>query len=192
MNPNSLAGALGAEDLDFSKAPSFPRIIGALSKGLALAGTSEGPASEIVPATSASSDSFETLASMLDASTEAGVDVFIDSITTSSTLVILIFLGVTEGMLDGFDSSIVQGGLSAFSCFVVFSSFGSSVGFELASTGIERLGSVTRATLSLSSGMSAVSIRLGRCVKTLTFFDLNAQEVAEVETFLFFACFRVG
>jgi hypothetical protein len=73
------------------------------------------------------------------------------------------------GMLDGFDSSVAHGGLNAFSCYTVFSSFGSSIGFVLASTGIERPGSMIGETPSLSFGTSAVSMRLGRCVKTLTF-----------------------
>jgi hypothetical protein len=53
----------------------------------------------------ASSDFFETLPFVLGASTEEGVDVFIDSITASSTLGILIFFGVAARMLDGFGSS---------------------------------------------------------------------------------------
>jgi hypothetical protein len=140
MNFSSLVGALGAGDLDFSEAPSFSRIIGTLFKDLASAGTSEGLASEIVCAIPASSDFFETLASVLGASTEARVDVFIDSIIASSTLVILLFLGVAAGMFDGFGSSIAHGGLSAFDCYDVFSTFGSSVTFVLALTGTKRLG----------------------------------------------------
>jgi hypothetical protein len=105
------------------------------SEGLASTGTSEGPASEIVCAIPASSDFFGTLASVLSASTKAGVDVFIESITASSTLAILLFLGVAAGMFDGFDSSVAHGGLSAFNCHAVFSSSGSSVTFVLASTG---------------------------------------------------------
>jgi hypothetical protein len=96
------------------------------------------------------------------------------------------------GMFDGFDSSIAHGGLSTFNGSAIFSSLGSSIGFVLASTGIERPDSMTGATLSLSFGTSAVSMRLGRCVKTLTFFDLDTLEVAEVATFLFFPCFHVG
>jgi hypothetical protein len=126
------------------------------------------------------------------ASAKAGVDVFTDSITLSSTLAILLFLGIAAGMLDGFDSSVAHGGLSAFNCYVVFSSFGSSVRFVLALTGIERPGSVAGATPSLSFGTSAASMRMGRRVKTLTFFDLDTLEVAEVAAFLFFPCFRVG
>src|SRR5690242_11830513 len=115
-----------------------------------------------------------------------------DSIIASRTLAILLFLGVAAGMLDGFGGSVARDELSAFNCSVVFSSFGSSVGFVLASTGIERHGSMTGITTSLSFGTSTISMRLGRRVKTLTFFDLDTLEVVEVETFLFFPCFRVG
>jgi hypothetical protein len=48
------------------------------------------------------------------ASTEVGFDVFTDSITESSTLAILLFLGVVARILDGFGSSVVHGGLRAF------------------------------------------------------------------------------
>jgi hypothetical protein len=123
--------------LDFSEALSFSRIIGALSEGLASVGTSEGPASKIVCTMSASSDFFETLPSVIDASAEAGVDVFTDSITASSMLAILLFLGVVAGMLNGFGSSVVHGGLSAFNYSNAFSSFSSSTGFVLASIGTE-------------------------------------------------------
>jgi hypothetical protein len=121
MNSSSLAGAPGAGDLDFSVAPSFSRIIGAISEGLALTGT-EGPVSE-------------TLAFILAASAEAGVDVFTYSITASSTLAILLFLGVAVGLFDGFYNSVAHGRLSAFNCSAVFSTFGSSVTFVLALTG---------------------------------------------------------
>jgi hypothetical protein len=131
-----------------------------------------------------------TLVSVLSALAEAGVDVFTDSITASSTLAILLFLGVAAGMFDGFGSSVAHGGLSAFNCSVIFSSFGSSVTFVLASTGIERLGSVIGAAPSISFGMSAVSMCLGRRVKTLTFFDLDTLEVVEVAAFIVFPCFR--
>jgi hypothetical protein len=192
MNSNSLKGASGAGDLDFSETLSFSRVIGPVSEGLALAGASEGPASAGVWAMLASVVSLKSLAYVLIASAEAGVDVLTDSIIASSTLAILLFLGVAAGMLDGFDSSVAHGGLIAFNCYVVFSSFGSSVRFVLASTGIERTSSVTGATPSFSFGTSAVSMRLGRRVKTLTFFDLVTLEVAEVAAFLFFPCFCVG
>jgi hypothetical protein len=184
--------ASGAGDLDFSEAPSFSMIIGALFEGLASAGTSEGPVLEIVCTMSASSDFFETLPSVLGASAEEGVDVFIDSITASSTLAILLFLGVVVGMLDGFDSFVVHGGLSAFNCSAAFSSFGSSAGFVLASTDTERHGSAIGVAPSISFGTLAVSMRLGRHVKTLTFFDLDTLEVVEVAAFLFSPCFHEG
>jgi hypothetical protein len=118
----------------------------------------------------ASAVSLKSLAYVSAASAEAGVGVLTDSITASSTLAILLFLGVAAGMLDGFGSSLMHGGLSTFNCSVVFSSFGSSVGFVLTSTGIEQPGSVIGAAPALSFGTSAVSMRLGRRVKTLTFF----------------------
>jgi hypothetical protein len=83
----------------FSEAPSFSRIIDALSEGLASAGASEGLVLEIICTMVASSDFFESLPSVLGASAEAGVDVFIDSITAFSMLAILLFLGVVAGML---------------------------------------------------------------------------------------------
>jgi hypothetical protein len=141
---------------------------------------------------SASFDFFETLPSVLGTSAEAAVDVFTDSITASNTLAILLFLGVVAGMLDGFGSSIVHGGLSAFNCSAAFSSFGSSASFVLALTDTERLGYVIGAAPSISFGKSTVSMRLGRRVKTLTFFVLDALEVAWVAAFLFFPCFREG
>jgi hypothetical protein len=140
----------------------------------------------------ASSVFLESLASVLRASADVGVDVYTDSITASNTLAILLFPGVTVGMLDSFGSSVAHGGLSAFNYSAIFTSFGSIVGFVLASIGIERPGSVTGIASSLSFGTSAVSMRLGRHVKTLTFIDLDPLEVAEVAAFLFFPCFRVG
>jgi hypothetical protein len=134
----------------------------------------------------------ESLARVLRALAEAGANVFMDSRTTSNTLAILLFLGVAAGMFAGFGSSVAHDGLNAFNCSSVFSSFGSSVGFVLASTGIARPGSVAGTTPSLSFGTSAVSMRLGRHVKTLTFFNLDTLEDAEVAAFLFFPCFHVG
>ena len=140
----------------------------------------------------ASSNFFEALPSVLGASAEAGVNVFTDSITASSTLAILLFLGVVAGMLDDFGSFVVLGGLNAFNCSAAFSSFDSSAGFVLASTDTERLGSAIAAALSISFGTLAISMRLGRRVKTLTFFDFDVLEVTEVVAFLFFPCFREG
>jgi hypothetical protein len=70
----------------------------------------------------------------LRASAEAGVVVFTNSKTASSTLAILLFLGVIAGTLDGFGNPIVPGGLNTFNWYVAFSNFGSSAGFGLAST----------------------------------------------------------
>jgi hypothetical protein len=54
------------------------------------------------------------------------------------------------------------------------------------------IGSNIEADPSISVGTSVVSMCLGRCVKTLTFLDLGALEVAEVVVFLFFTCFHEG
>jgi hypothetical protein len=67
-----------------------------------------------------SSDFFKISPSLLRASAEAGVDVFTDSITASSTLAILLFLGVVAGILDAFGSFVMHGGLRAFSCSAAF------------------------------------------------------------------------
>jgi hypothetical protein len=115
-----------------SETLSFSKVTGAASEGLASAGVSEGLASVGVWAMLASAVSLKSLACVPRASAEAGVDVFTDSITASSTLAILLFLGVAAGMLDGFGSSVAHGGLNAFSCYAIFSSFGSSIGFVLA------------------------------------------------------------
>jgi hypothetical protein len=129
---------------------------------------------------------------VLGASTETGVDVFTASITASSTLAILLFLGVVTGILDGFGGSVMHGGLRTFSGSAAFFSFGYSAGSVLASTGTEPLGSDIEADPSISLGTSAVSMRLGQCVKTLTFFNFGALEATEVTVFLFFPCFREG
>jgi hypothetical protein len=86
-------------------------------------------------------------------------------------------------------SHATNSGLRLLCCF--FSS-GPSTGSVLASTGAERLGLVTKEDPSIGLGTSIDSMRLGRCVKTLTFFDLGALEVAEVTFFLFFPCFHEG
>jgi hypothetical protein len=73
-------------------------------------------------------------------------------------------------MFDTFDKVVAQDGLSTFNFSAVFSIFGSSVTFVPASTGTDRLGSDIEVGPSISFGTSAVSMRLGRRVKTLTFF----------------------
>jgi hypothetical protein len=181
----------GSRRLGFLRAPSFSRMSGAIFKGLALTET-EGPASKTVYAMPASSDFFEISPIVLGASAEEGVDVFMDSITASNTLAILLFLRVIAGILDGFGSSIAHGGLRAFNRSAAFSSFGSSVGSVLASTGTKWLGSYIEVDPSISFDTSAVSMRLGPRVKTLIFFYFDALEVVEVAAFLFFPCFREG
>jgi hypothetical protein len=94
-------------------------------------------------------------------------------------------------MFDGFSNPVAHGGLSA-NYSAVFSTFGSSVTFVLASTGTERLGSEIGANPSISFGTSIVSMRLGQRVNTLTFCDFDALEVAEIAAFLFFPCFCEG
>jgi hypothetical protein len=175
----------GSKRFGYFRSAPFSRIISALFEGLASAGTSEGLISETVCAMPASSDFFEISPYVLGASAEAGVDVFTVSIIASSTLAILLFLEVVARILDGFGSSIVHGGLSAFNCPAAFSSFDSSASSILASTDTKRLGSAIGATLSISFSTSAVSMRLGRRVKTLTFFVFDVLEVTEVAAFLF-------
>jgi hypothetical protein len=145
----------------------------------------EGLASDVAYAIPASPDSFKTLASVLGVPAEVGVDVFIDSITTSSTLAILLFLGVDVGTFDTFSNSVLHGGLRAFGCPTTFSSFDSSAGTE-------RLGSGIQADLSINFSTSAVSMCLGRRVTTLTFFYFGVLEDAGVAVFLFFPCFHEG
>jgi hypothetical protein len=81
-----------------------------------------------------------------------------------------------------------------FGCSDIFSFAGSG---SLVRSGVAPVGTAGIArrvisTTSLSFGTSVVSMRLGRRIKTLTFFDLDALEDAEVAAFLFFPCFRVG
>jgi hypothetical protein len=135
MNSSSLRGASGAGDLDFSGTLSFSNAISAIFEGPASAGASEGPASGGVLATLATAVSLASLTYALRASAEVGADVFTDSKTTSSTLAILLFLGVITGTFDGFGNPIVPGGLNTFNKSAAFSNFGSLVGFVLASTG---------------------------------------------------------
>jgi hypothetical protein len=54
------------------------------------------------------------------------------------------------------------------------------------------LAQIRKKTPSIGLGTSTVSMRLGRCVKTLTFFGFGVLEIAEAAVFLFFPCFREG
>jgi hypothetical protein len=174
MNSNFSEGAPGAGNSDSSVAPSFPNINGssatseglapapflAASEGLASART-QGPASTAACVVLASIDFFTIPPSALDASVEAGVNAFTDSITASSTLVILLLFRVVAGIFDAFGSSILFNGLRAFGCSVDFFDSGSSVGFTLASTRVGRRGSDAQEDPSISFGTSVVSMCLG-------------------------------
>jgi hypothetical protein len=114
----------------------------------------------------------------------------------SSTLAILLFFivaaGIAARILDAFDNSVSRAGLKAFGCSAAFFSFGSSAGLNLALAGTERLGSDIEVDPSISFGTSTVSMHLGWCVKTLTFFDFGTLEVTKAAVFLFFPCFHEG
>jgi hypothetical protein len=132
----------------------------AASEGLASVGT-EGPASNAACVVPASADLFIISPSALGASAEAGVNAFVDSITASSTLAILLF-GVVTGIFDAFGSSILCNGLRAFGCSIDFFDYGSSVGFALASIGPGQWDSDAQEDPSISFGTSAISMCLGR------------------------------
>jgi F0F1-type ATP synthase assembly protein I len=136
--------------LDFSGTPSFSKVRGAASKGRASAGT-EGPASEVAYVVQASPYFFKTSPSVLGAAAKAGVGTFIDSMIVSSTLAILLFLGVAAGILDAFRSSVSRNEFRAFGCSAAFFSTGPSAGSIPASTGAERLGSATEEDPQLAS-----------------------------------------
>ena len=111
MKSNSSAGAPGAGNSDSSVVPSFPNVDGpsaaseglysAAPEGLASVGV-ECPASTTACAMPASTDFFILSPSALGASEEEGVNAFVDSITTSSTLAILLLFGVVAGILVNF------------------------------------------------------------------------------------------
>jgi hypothetical protein len=159
---------------------------------------------------------------MLGTGTEAGVSTLVDSMTTSDTLAILLLFGVTAGISDTFGSSVSYGGLKIAGCFADFFDSGSSAIFALASVGrfgtlavsvfccsviIFGLDTLANFPLDLARagqsdpeaedpsagfGTSAVSARLGRCVRTLTFFSFGVLAIAEAADFRFFPCFREG
>ena len=166
MNSNSSVGAPGAGDSDSSVAPTFPNINGpsttseglasspssTASEGLASAGT-EGPASTVAYVVPASVDFFIISLSTLGAMAQAVVSAFVDSITVSSTLAILLLFRVVAGIFDAFGSSILCNGLRAFGCSVDFFDSGSSAGFALASTGPGRRGSERKKTPQSASAL---------------------------------------
>jgi hypothetical protein len=137
--------------------------------------------------------------------------------TASSTLVILLFLGVIAGAFHTFGNSGSDGGLKIFGSPVVSPSPGSSAAFPLALTAcfgasansvpgtfgtsanssmeLARAGRPSSAVENVPSASFctvAVSIYLGQCVKTLVFLPFGAAKMAEVVAFLFFLCFREG
>jgi hypothetical protein len=142
--------------------------------------------------------------------------------TASNTLAILLFFGVAVEIFVIFGSSISCDGLRIFGCStdllgfgfsVVFSvspvHFGTSVvlvfsctiitdGFDtstdspLASAEAGNSGSIVEEGPSTSFDTLAVSMYLGRCVKTLILFPFGVAEMAEVAAFLFFPCFHEG
>jgi hypothetical protein len=168
----------------------------------------KGPASASTRAVAASATFFAW----------AGVNAVVNSMTASSTLAILLLLGVIAGAFDTFGNSGSCGRLKIFGGPVVSSQSGSSVAFPLASAiclgasvdpvagtfgtsadssalrpiGADYLGSAMEDVPSLSFGTVAVSIYLGRCVKTLIFLSFGTTEIAEAVVFLFFPCFREG
>jgi hypothetical protein len=117
-----------------------------------------------------------------DASSEEGVGAFTDSKTTSKTLAILLFCGVTVVVVDSFDSPVTAGGLSTFCCYAVFSDSGSITGFTLAlvdMAGADFVPEGTASTLSISFDTLAVPIGFGLHVKTLALFGFGALEEVE-------------
>ena len=107
----------------------------------------------------ASPDFFK--ASPTESGAEAGVGTFIDSMTASSTLAILLLLGVAAGIFDAFGSSVSRNGLKAYSCSDAVFSSGSPADSVPASAGAERLGSDTEEDPSIGLSASIVSMRLG-------------------------------
>jgi hypothetical protein len=126
-------------------------------------------------------------------------------------------LGVIAGAFDTFSNSGSAGGLKIFdsptvsvnsgslaaspltsaSCFgvstdLVTGTFGYSANYSL---GLARAGcsaSAIEDVPSPSFDTVAVSMYLGRCVKTLIFLPFGTVEMAEVAAFLFFPCFHEG
>jgi hypothetical protein len=77
----------------------------------------------------------------------------------------------------------------AFSCPITF---GTSTDSPLAPAGLGYSGSTAEEAPSACFGTLAVSMYLGRCVKTLIFLPFGVAEMAEVATFIFFPCFHEG
>jgi hypothetical protein len=131
--------------------------------------------------------------------------------TASSTLAILLLLGVIIEVFATFSNSASGGpAFSSPSGFsAVFSSASTVYISTLADLVAETFGTATDslalrmagAACSASTvedapssnfGTMAVSMYLGRCVKTLIFLPFGTAEMAEVAVFLFFPFFREG
>ena len=161
--------------------------------------------------------STRTVASSTVSLAGARVDALVDYRTVSSTLAILLLLGVTAGAFDTFSNSGSAGGLKIFGsptvspssgslaafplasapCFgvstdLVAGTFGNSANFSLGLAGAGCSASEVEDVPSPSFVTMAVSMYLGRCVKTLIFLPFGTTEMAEVAAFLFFPYFREG
>lgn len=137
-----------------------------------------------------------------------GVGALVVSMTTSSTLAILLLLGVVAGALATFGNSVSTGGLKISGSTIVSSNSGFLVAPSLASTGstIDTFSTIVDSSALRAAGASCsasvaedvsssnfstmvVSIYLGRWVKTLIFLPFGTAGMAEVAVFLFFPAF---
>jgi hypothetical protein len=101
------------------------------------------------------------------------------------TPLVLVLRPFFLGLARHFGTSIVL----AFSYSIAF---GILADFPLAPAGARYSGSTAEEGPSASFGTLAVSMYLGRCVKTLIFFPFGVAEMVEAATFLFFSYFREG
>jgi hypothetical protein len=134
--------------------------------------------------------------------------------TASSTLAILLFLGVVAGAFATFGNSASAGGLKIFgsfgsgslttsslasaSCSIVFAGPASETFSNLVRSYPGMVGAGCSASAaakdvpSPSFSTMAISMYLGRCVKTLIFLPFDKTEMVDAAVFLFFPCFREG
>jgi hypothetical protein len=145
---------------------------------------------------------------MLGTSVETGVVTLVDSMTASSTLAILRLFGVTTGIFDTSADFLNSGSSTVFSfasvghfgtsailvsvCSAAVFRISSSADPVVASVGAGNSGSIVDEGPSASFGTLAISMYLGRCVKTLIFLPFDVAEMAEAAVFLFFPCFHEG
>jgi hypothetical protein len=133
------------------------------------------------------------------------------SMTVSSTLAILLLLGVVAGAFVTFGNSASIDGLIIFGIITVSSNSGSLAASSLASTGLTIgtfgttidpsalrvageacFASAVEEVYSPNSGTTVVSIYRGRWVKTFIFLPFGTTVVAEAAVFLFFLSFSRG